>query len=102
MPPVAAQLSFLPPEPGLALRQVSPWKKGNPTQTEEAQRLKENMRKHYSKPEGWVGRSLIYEVWFDGVFYGHIAGGSATLNVPGLPPLKCPDREQLKHIVLPH
>jgi GNAT superfamily N-acetyltransferase len=57
------------------------------------------MKAHYSAPEGFVGRSLIYEIYYDGVFYGHITAGSATLNVGGPPPLECPTQEQLGHII---
>lgn len=38
---------------------------------------------HYSKPKGFVGRSIIYAVTHDGRTYGYIAGGSATRFLPG-------------------
>lgn len=41
------------------------------------------MENHYSKPRGFVGRQIIYSVESSGVQYGFIAGGSATLNLPG-------------------
>jgi hypothetical protein len=42
-----------------------------------------NMAVHYSKPLGFVGRSICYLIMFDGVCYGSIAGGSATRFLPG-------------------
>jgi hypothetical protein len=41
------------------------------------------METHYSQPKGFVGRSICYAVYFDGVYYGHIVGGSATRFLPG-------------------
>jgi len=38
---------------------------------------------HYSKPRGFVGRSICYAVLFDSVYYGHIVAGSATRFLPG-------------------
>ena len=48
-------------------------------------RLTSLMNIHYSKPKGFVGRSLCYAIWFDDIFYGCIVGGSATKNLPGRP-----------------
>lgn len=41
------------------------------------------MEQHYSKPKGFVGRSLCYAIYFNQDLFGHIVGGSATLNLPG-------------------
>ena len=46
-------------------------------------RLLSCMSVHYSQPRGFVGRNIPYAVLFDGVYYGHIIGGSATLHLPG-------------------
>lgn len=46
-------------------------------------RLLERMAVHYSQPKGFVGRSICYAVEYDGVYYGHIVAGSATLHLPG-------------------
>jgi hypothetical protein len=44
--------------------------------------LLERMEKHYSKPKGFVGRSICYAVFYDSLYYGHIVAGSATLFLP--------------------
>ena len=44
------------------------------------------MSTHYSTPRGFVGRSLCYKVFFNGVCYGAIVAGSATLHLPGARP----------------
>jgi hypothetical protein len=41
------------------------------------------MKRHYSKPKGFVGRNLCYAVFYDTYYYGHIVAGSATKNLPG-------------------
>lgn len=41
-------------------------------------RLISCMKKHYSKPKGFVGRNICYAVMYGGKYYGHIVGGSAT------------------------
>jgi hypothetical protein len=41
-----------------------------------------SLRRHYSQPDGFVGRSICYAVFFDWVYYGHIVGGSATRFLP--------------------
>ena len=38
---------------------------------------------HYSHPQGFVGRQLIYKIFNDNQFLGVISGGSATLHLPG-------------------
>jgi hypothetical protein len=45
--------------------------------------LREAMRSHYSKPRGFVGRRIIYEVRVDGTLYGYTSSNSATMNLPG-------------------
>lgn len=47
------------------------------------QRLLERMATHYSQPKGFVGRNICYAIEYDGRYYGHIVGGSATLYLPG-------------------
>jgi Domain of unknown function (DUF4338) len=42
-----------------------------------------NMAIHYSHPLGFVGRNICYVVYDDNICYGTIAGGSATLHLPG-------------------
>jgi hypothetical protein len=46
-------------------------------------RLLACMAGHYSRPQGFVGRNICYSVTHDGVYYGHIVGGSATLHLVG-------------------
>lgn len=41
------------------------------------------MENHYSQPKGFVGRSLIYKIVYDGKPYGAISAGSATKFLPG-------------------
>jgi hypothetical protein len=41
------------------------------------------MAVHYSSPRGFVGRNICYAVIYDGVYYGSIVGGSATLHLAG-------------------
>jgi len=40
------------------------------------------MEQHYSKPKGFVGRSICYAIYYDSIYYGHIIAGSATLFLP--------------------
>ena len=47
------------------------------------ERLKQLMNVHYSKPKGFVGRNICYAIIHDHNYYGHIIGGSCTLNLPG-------------------
>ena len=46
-------------------------------------RILANMAIHYSQPKGFVGRNICYAVTHDGLYYGSIVGGSATLHLPG-------------------
>ena len=46
-------------------------------------RIVENMKNHYSQPKGFVGRNICYAILFDGIYYGAIVGGSATLHLQG-------------------
>jgi len=45
--------------------------------------LLESLRRHYSKPDGFVGRTICYAIFYDWKYYGHIVGGSATKHLPG-------------------
>jgi len=45
-------------------------------------RLLIDASEHYSKPKGFVGRSIAYAVIFNGVRHGSIVGGSATRHLP--------------------
>ena len=40
------------------------------------------MKKHYSQPKGFVGRNICYAIYYNFDYYGHIIGGSCTLNLP--------------------
>lgn len=51
--------------------------------TKTAEGIRAAMAVHYSQPKGFVGRSLCYEVLFDNISYGYIAGGSASLFLVG-------------------
>jgi len=46
-------------------------------------RLVSRMANHYSQPKGIVGRNICYAIEYDGAYYGHIVGGSATRFLPG-------------------
>ncbi len=46
-------------------------------------RIIADMAIHYSQPKGFVGRNICYAIWCDGVYYGAIVGGSATLHLAG-------------------
>jgi hypothetical protein len=46
------------------------------------ERLLNRMKSHYSRPKGFVGRSLCYAVYFDKTYFGHIVAGSATRFLP--------------------
>jgi hypothetical protein len=41
------------------------------------------MQRHYSAPEGFVGRNICYAVMFYTTMYGAIVGGSSTLHLAG-------------------
>lgn len=45
--------------------------------------LREKMKIHYSRPQGFVGRNICYEISCDGIVYGYMVGGSASLFLPG-------------------
>jgi hypothetical protein len=45
-------------------------------------KLRSLMKVHYSQPKGFVGRSVCYLIYCDGVNYGAIVGGSATRFLP--------------------
>lgn len=47
------------------------------------QRLRERMAVHCSTPAGFVGRNICYAIRYNGEYYGHIVGGSATHFLPG-------------------
>ncbi len=46
-------------------------------------RLLQTMSIHYSHPNGFVGRSIPYAIYYDCQYYGHIISGSATLHLAG-------------------
>ena|ERR1035437_1468698 len=46
-------------------------------------RILSDMAVHYSKPGGFVGRNICYAITVDGIYYGAIVGGSATLHLVG-------------------
>lgn len=41
------------------------------------------MAVHYSQPKGFVGRQILYSIFFSDVHYGCIGFGSATRFLPG-------------------
>lgn len=45
-------------------------------------RIMANMKIHYSKPKGFVGRNICYAILYNNIYYGSIVGGSATLHLP--------------------
>lgn len=45
-------------------------------------RMIANMDIHYSHPKGFVGRNICYVILYDNIYYGTIAGGSASLHLP--------------------
>src|ERR1017187_1404662 len=44
--------------------------------------LRASLHRHYSQPDGFVGRSICYGVFYDWLYYGHIVAGSATKHLP--------------------
>ena len=62
-------------------------------------RLLSRMEKHYSKPKGFVGRSVCYAVLVRGIYYGHIIGGSATRFLPNRHEFLGTDASKLNNIV---
>ena len=63
------------------------------------EQLKKRMVRHYSKPKGFVGRSICYAIYYDNIYYGHIIGGSATLHLPNRNKFFGINKEELGHIV---
>ena len=47
------------------------------------QKLLDLMKIHYSKPKGFVGRSICYAVFYEDIYYGYIVGGSSTMHLAG-------------------
>lgn len=63
-------------------------------------RLLDRMKNHYSQPKGFVGRNICYSIEDeDGLYYGHIVAGSATLHLKGRHEYLGTNREQLNQIV---
>jgi hypothetical protein len=62
-------------------------------------RLLERMETHYSHPKGFVGRNICYSIFYDGIYYGHIVGGSATRFLPGRNEFLSIEISQLNNIV---
>lgn len=62
-------------------------------------RLSERMAIHYSKPKGFVGRTICYSITYNNVYYGHIVGGSATLYLPGRHEFLGTTKKDLNNIV---
>ena len=62
-------------------------------------RLLERMKTHYSKPKGFVGRNICYAVMYNGVYYGHIIGGSATMHLKGRHDFLGTSKNDLNNIV---
>ena len=46
-------------------------------------RLLARMKIHYSQPKGFVGRNICYAIYYNGIYYGHIVGGSAVMWLVG-------------------
>lgn len=57
------------------------------------------MGRHYSQPLGFVGRNICYAILHEGVYYGHIVGGSATRFLPGRNEFLGTTIQQLNQIV---
>jgi hypothetical protein len=62
-------------------------------------RLLQRMEVHYSHPKGFVGRNICYAILYNGVYYGHIVGGSATKFLPNRNELFGITSKDLNHIV---
>lgn len=45
-------------------------------------RLRLDMSRHYSRPKGFVGRSICFGVYYNNVRYGSIVAGSALMHLP--------------------
>lgn len=61
--------------------------------------LLELMEIHYSKPKGFVGRSICYSIKYDNVYYGHIIAGSATRFLPGRNEFLEIDTSRLNYVI---
>ena len=61
--------------------------------------LKASMKKHYTKPKGFVGRSICYAIYFNETLYGHILGGSSTLYLKGRNEFFNIDKSKLNNII---
>ena len=61
--------------------------------------LKASMQKHYTKPKGFVGRSICYAIYFNETLYGHILGGSSTLYLKGRNEFFNIDKSKLNNII---
>ena len=57
------------------------------------------MKKHYTKPKGFVGRSICYAIYFNETLYGHILGGSSTLYLKGRNEFFNIDKTKLNNII---
>ena len=57
------------------------------------------MEHHYSRPRGFVGRSICYAVVCGGRYYGHVVGGSACRHLPGRHEHLGTDETMLNNIV---
>lgn len=57
------------------------------------------MEKHYTKPKGFVGRSICYAIYYDNTLFGHIVGGSSTLYLKGRNEFFKIDKSKLNNIV---
>jgi len=58
--------------------------------------------KHYTtqgKRSWFVGRKIAYAILYDGTYYGHILGGSATLHLPNRNEFLGIDQSQLNSVV---
>ena len=62
-------------------------------------RLITRMQIHYSKPKGFVGRSICYAIMWDNIYYGHIVAGSATRYLPNRNEFFDIDSSMLNNIV---
>lgn len=62
-------------------------------------RILSNMAIHYSQPKGFVGRNICYAVLWDGVYYGSIVGGSATLHLPNRNEYFGIDKSKLNNLI---
>ncbi|MCI0549394.1 MAG: DUF4338 domain-containing protein [Anaerolineae bacterium] len=57
------------------------------------------MQRHYSRPKGFVGRSICHAVYWNDDYYGHIVGGSATRYLPGRHEFLGTDGSDLNQII---